>query len=255
VERKTWRPTSCIPVKRSPDRFRNAFRIRFRLALPFGTDHTCSCGFSLRDENVSHPLRCNAHGSNYACHNATLAFVKSLARDAGYHAQKGDFCVRESSPSADGVRAEGFNALADEHPSKDLIIDVFGSDPSNISFIRASSNILFEKAFEVGYKKKDATYRGLVNGNNATVLSLGFTIFGSFCPNLRSLFNRFTQTIYDNEKDSFCRSLSSIRKYYTNLWSVTCLSMSATALTKARSISSKSYNAYDAQCNYMQDVL
>jgi hypothetical protein len=60
------------------------------------------------------------------------------------------------------------------------------------------SNILFEKAFEAGYKKKDATYRGLVNGNNATVLSLGFTIFGSFCPNLRSLFNRFTQTIYDN---------------------------------------------------------
>jgi hypothetical protein len=97
---------------------------------------------------------------------------------------------------------------------------------------------------EAGYKKKDATYRGLINGNNATVLSLGFTIFGSFCPNLRSLFNRFTQTIYDNEKDSFCRSLSSIRKNYTNLWSVTCLSMSATALTKARNISSNSYNAY-----------
>jgi hypothetical protein len=96
---------------------------------------------------------------------------------------------------------------------------------------------------------------GLVNGNNATVLSLGVTIFGSFCPNLRSLFNRFTQTIYDNEKDSFCRSLSSIRKYYTNLWSVTCLSISATALTKARNISSKSYNAYDAQCNYMQDAI
>jgi hypothetical protein len=147
----------------APDRFRNAFRIRFRLALPFGTDHTCTCGFSLRDENDSHPLRCNAHGSNYACQNSTLAFVKSLARDAGYHAPKGDFCVRESSPSADGVRADGFIALADEDPSKDLIIDVFGSDPSNISFIRASSNILFEKAFEAGYKKKDATYRGLVN--------------------------------------------------------------------------------------------
>jgi hypothetical protein len=92
----------------APDRFRNAFRIRFRLALPFGTDHTCSCGFSLREENDSHPLRCNAHGSNYACHNATLAFVKSLACDAGYHAPNGDFCVRESSPSADGVRADGF---------------------------------------------------------------------------------------------------------------------------------------------------
>jgi hypothetical protein len=57
--------------------------------------------FSLKDENNdSHPLRCNAHGSNYACHNATLAFVKALARDAGYHAPKCDFCVRESSPIA-----------------------------------------------------------------------------------------------------------------------------------------------------------
>jgi hypothetical protein len=64
-------------------------------------------------------------------------------------------CVRESSPSADGVRADGFIALADEDPSKNLIIDVFGSDPSNISFVGASSNILFEKAFEAGYKKKD----------------------------------------------------------------------------------------------------
>jgi hypothetical protein len=184
VERKTSRPTCidethaflrAIPYKpqltMAPDRFRNAFRIRSRLALPFGTDHTCSCEFSLRDENDSHTLRCNAHCSNYACHNATLAFVKSLARDAGYHAQKGDCCVRESSPSADGVRADGFIALADEDPSKYLIIDVCGSDPSNISFIRASSNILFEKAFEAGYKKKDATYRGLVNDNNATVLS------------------------------------------------------------------------------------
>jgi hypothetical protein len=58
-------------------------------------------------------------------------------------------------------------------PQKTIIIDVFGSDTSNISFIRVSSNIRFEKAFEAGYKKKDATYRGLVNGNNATVLSLG----------------------------------------------------------------------------------
>jgi hypothetical protein len=84
--------------------------------------------------------------------------VKFLARDASYHAPKGDFCVRESSPNADGVRADGFIALADEDPSTDLIIDVFGSDPSNIAFIGASSNILFEKAFE--YKKKDATYMG-----------------------------------------------------------------------------------------------
>jgi hypothetical protein len=101
-------------------------------------------------------LRCNAHGSYYACHNATLAFVKSLARDGGYHAPKGDFCVRESSPSADGVRADGVIALADEDPSKDRIIDVFGSDHSNISFVRASSNILFEKAFEAGTRKKSS---------------------------------------------------------------------------------------------------
>jgi hypothetical protein len=133
-------------------------------------------------------------------------------------------CVRESSTSTDGLRADGFIAFADKDPSKDLPFDVFGSDPSNISFSRASSNILFEKTFEAGYKK-DATYKGLVNGNTKTRRTIA------------------------------ARSLSSIRKYYTNLWSVICLSMSATALTKARSISSKPYNAYDAQCNYMQHAL
>jgi hypothetical protein len=80
----------------APDRFHNAFRIGFRLASPFGTDHTCTCGFSLRDKIDSHPLRCNAHSSNY---KATLAFVKSLARDAGYHAPKGDV-VSVSPPLA-----------------------------------------------------------------------------------------------------------------------------------------------------------
>jgi hypothetical protein len=69
-------------------------------------------------------------------------------------------CVRETSPSADGVHADGFIALADEDPSKNLIIDVFGSDPSNIFFVGASSNILFEKAFEAGYKKKDMPHAG-----------------------------------------------------------------------------------------------
>jgi hypothetical protein len=90
-------------------------------------------------------------------------------------------------------------------------------------------------AFEAGHIE-GCHLQGLVNGNNATVLSLDFIIFGSFRPDLRSLFNRFTQTIYDNENDAYCRSLSSIRKYYTNLWSITYLSMSAIALTKARNI-------------------
>jgi hypothetical protein len=76
-------------------------------------------------------------------------------------------CVRESSTSTDGLRADGFIAFADKDPSKDLPFDVFGSDPSNISFSRASSNILFEKTFKAGYKK-DATYKGLVNGNTTT---------------------------------------------------------------------------------------
>jgi hypothetical protein len=38
-------------------------------------------------------------------------------------------------------------------------------------------------------------------------LSLGFIIFGSFCPNLCSMFNRFQ----DNENEPYCRSLSSIK--------------------------------------------
>jgi hypothetical protein len=107
-----------------------------------------------------------------------------------------------------------------------VVVKVFFSP---LSIFYCNCNVC--DAFEEG-----CHLQGLVNGSNATVLSLDFIIFGSFRPNLRSLFNRFTQTIYDNKNDAYCRSLSSIRKYYTNLWSITYLSMSATALTKARNI-------------------
>lgn len=32
--------------------------------------------------------------------------------------------------------------------------------------------------------------------------SRGYLLFGSLCPNLRSLFNRFTQTIFVNKKNN-----------------------------------------------------
>jgi hypothetical protein len=66
--------------------------------------------------------------------------------------------------------------------------------------------------------------------------------------------DRFTQTIFEREEDSFCRSLASIRKYYLNLWSTMCMSMSAVCVTKARMVSSGSYSYHDVNCNYMQDA-
>jgi hypothetical protein len=59
-----------------------------------------------RDETDTDPLRCPHNGSNYACHNRALQFVKSLARDAGFHAPKGDVCLRESAPGVIGLRAD-----------------------------------------------------------------------------------------------------------------------------------------------------
>jgi hypothetical protein len=114
----------------NPERFKTAYKIRFKLPLTFGINFTCKCGYLCRDESDSHPLRCPRYGSNYACYNAALQFVKSLARDAGFHAPKGDVCFRESSPGVTGLRADGIILLADEDCSNDLILDTYGADPT-----------------------------------------------------------------------------------------------------------------------------
>jgi hypothetical protein len=78
----------------------------------------CKCGYACRDETDTHPLRCPRYGSNCACHNAALQFVKSLARDAGYHAPKGDVCERETTPALKRLRADGIILFGDEDCSK-----------------------------------------------------------------------------------------------------------------------------------------
>jgi hypothetical protein len=151
-----------IPYKKhltmNPDRFKTAFKIRFKLPLTFDANFVCKCGFNCRDKTDTHPLRCLRNGSNYACHNRALQFVKSLARDAGFHAPKGDVCLRESAPGVIGLRADGIILLADEDCSKDLIIDTYGCDPTLVTFLAASSNILFDNVFAANIITKNATY-------------------------------------------------------------------------------------------------
>jgi hypothetical protein len=258
TQEETYAFLRTIPYKKpltmNPDRFKTAFKIRFKLPLTFGTNFVCKCGFKCRDETDTHPLRCPRYGNKYACHNAALQFVKSLARDAGFHAPKGDVCVREASDTVTGLRGDGIILLADEDCSKDLIIDTFGADPTLVSFLAASTNILYDNVFAAGITTKTNLYGPHINPNCATFIPLGFTVFGSFSKELRTLFERFTKIIFEREQDSFCRSLASIRKYYLNLWSTMCLSMSAASVTKARIVSSKSYSYHDVNCNYMQDA-
>jgi hypothetical protein len=49
----------------NPDRFKTAFKIRFKLPLTFGANFICKCGFKYRDESDTHPLSCPRNGSNY----------------------------------------------------------------------------------------------------------------------------------------------------------------------------------------------
>jgi hypothetical protein len=101
----------------NPDRFKTAFKIRFKLPLTFEAYFICKCGYKCRDESDTHPLRCTRNG---ICHNRALQFLKSLARDAGFHAPKGDVCLRETAPGVTGLRADGIILLvAEDDCSKD----------------------------------------------------------------------------------------------------------------------------------------
>jgi hypothetical protein len=46
-----------------------------------------------------------------------------------------------------GLRADGIILLADEDCSKDLILDTYGCDPTLVTSLAASSNILFDNVF------------------------------------------------------------------------------------------------------------
>jgi hypothetical protein len=88
-----------------------------------------------------------------------LQFVKSLAGDAGFHAPKGDVCLRGSAPGVTGFRADGIILLADEDCSKDLLIDTFGCDPTLVTSLAASSDILFDNVFAADITTKNAKHQ------------------------------------------------------------------------------------------------
>jgi hypothetical protein len=187
------------PLTMNPDRFKTAFKIR--LPLTFGANFICKCGFKCIDESDTHTLRCPRNGSNYACHNRALQFVKSLARDAGFHAPKGHVCLRESAPGVIGLRADGIILLADEDCSEELFVDTFGCNPTLVTSLAASSNILFDNVFAADIATKNAKYLPVINPNCATFITLGFSVFGFFSKELRELFDRFTTTIFEHEQD------------------------------------------------------
>jgi hypothetical protein len=191
------------PLTMNPDRFKTAFKIRFELPLTFGANFICKCGFKCRSESDTHPLRWPRNGRNYACHNRALQFVKSLARDAGFHAPKGDVCLRGSAPGVTGFRADGIILLADEDCSKDLLIDTFGCDPTLVTSLAASSDILFGNVFAADITTKNAKYLHVINPNCATFITIGFTVFGSFSKELRALIDLFTTTILNKSKIPF----------------------------------------------------
>jgi hypothetical protein len=132
----------------NPDRFRTAFKIRFKWLLTFGANFVCKCGFKCRDESDTHPLNALATGATMQI----LQFVKSLARGAGFYAPKGDVCLRETAPGVTGLLADGIILLADEDCSKALLIDIFGCEPT----LASSSNILFDNVFAANITTKNA---------------------------------------------------------------------------------------------------
>jgi hypothetical protein len=120
-------------------------------------------------------------------------------------------CLRETAPGVTGLRADGIILVADEDCSKELLIDTFGCDPTLVSSFAASSNIFFDNVFAADITTKNAKYLPVINPSCVTLIPIGFTVFGSFSKELHALFDRFTGTIFEQEQDSFCRSLSSIR--------------------------------------------
>jgi hypothetical protein len=85
-------------------------------------------------------------------------------------------CVSESSP--------GVTSLADEDCSKDLIMDTCGADPTLVSSLAASSNILNDNFFAAKITTKNATYGPHINTSCATFLPLSFTVFDSLSQEL-----------------------------------------------------------------------
>jgi hypothetical protein len=108
--------------------------------------------------------------------------------------------------------------------------------PTLVSSLAASSNILFDNVFATHITTKNVKY---LNPSCANFHTHWIRCLWPFSKELRALLDRFTRTIFEHKQDSFCRSLSSIRKYYLNHWPTICLSMPAACVTKARLVSSQ----------------
>jgi hypothetical protein len=79
-----------------------------------------------------------------------------------------------------GLRADGIILLADEDCSKDLILDTYGADPTLVSSLAASSNILYDNVYAANITTKTAAHGPHINASCDTFLPLGFTAFESF---------------------------------------------------------------------------
>jgi hypothetical protein len=99
-------------------------------------------------------------------------------------------------PDTAGLRADGIILLADEDCSNDLILDTYGCDPTLVTSLAASSNILYDNVLAANITTKNASYLSCINPSCATFLPLGFTVFGSFRMEFRALFDRFTSIIF-----------------------------------------------------------
>jgi hypothetical protein len=159
------------------------YKIRFKLPLTFGANFVCKCGFNCRDETDTHPLRCPR---NVPQPRSAVREVSRTRCWAGFHAPKGDVCLRESAPGVTGLRADGIILLA---CSKDLILDTYGCGPTLVTSLAASSNVLFDNVFAANITTMNASYLPCINPSCATFLPLGFIVFGSFSEEFRALFD------------------------------------------------------------------
>jgi hypothetical protein len=85
-----------------------------------GANFVCKCGFKciLILRFVYSSSEVPSQPEQLRLSHRALQFVKSLARNAGFHAPKGGVCLHETRL-----------LLADEDCSKDLLVDTFGCDP------------------------------------------------------------------------------------------------------------------------------
>jgi hypothetical protein len=84
-----------------------------------------------------------------------------------------------------GLNADGIIHLADEDCSKDLL---FGRNPTLVSSMAASSNIVFDNVFAADITTKNAKYLPVINPCCAMYIPIGFTVFSFFGKELCALF-------------------------------------------------------------------